>query len=168
MSSQVNSNSNKIKETKNSDDYEYYIEHFVKDEDLIREYKELYAPFKNRGKYCLFYSTLILLGSYKYCQNINFFMNKFFPNRKSTFGNLLKISLIHTSIFTILFFSGNIFALGINPKEFYRKMKIIDKKMIDIDPNANLTLKEFGQLFTKETQVDLSSINDNENIKDNK
>ena len=104
----------------------------------------------------------------------NYFANKDLLEHKPLDNNNIAENLGNSELDTTEIKSNENYDLQLKENEenvnnnVLNNVKIIDKKMIDIDPNANLTLKEFGQLFTKETQVDLSSINDNENIKDNK
>lgn len=142
--------------SENNKKHEYFIEHFVKDKDLIREYKELHDPIKKRGKYCLVYSSIVMFLSFKYIQNLQYYTNKFFPNRGKGFMSLMWISSIHSLTFSFILLAGNLVVLGINPVTHIRKFKALDEKMLASDPNSNMTWTDFLDVFNKASQANIN------------
>ena len=73
-----NANTEKL----NNKKHEFFIESYIDDPVLLKEYREMFMPFKQRGQYALMYTTLCCLGAFQYIKNLNYYMNKFFKNRK--------------------------------------------------------------------------------------
>lgn len=58
---------------------EYLIEHYVQDENIIKEYKELFEPIKKRLKYTFYFNVAVCTFSLMYAKNLGFYLGKYFP-----------------------------------------------------------------------------------------
>lgn len=111
-----------------------FEEHPEESEELAA----LIRPIRKRFKYTIYYNAIFLAVSFKYIQNVNYYMKKFFSNRKKGLLNLIFISTLHSFAFCSLLIGGNCLILGVNPIKLMRKHKeitdrIIEKEGLDID-----------------------------------
>jgi hypothetical protein len=118
---------------------EYIVEHFTKDEEIIRDYKELIRPLKERFRFMIYYNTLLSLGLLYYFKNLLYIAERFYPNRRKGLHNVVLIGTLHCFGLITLLLGGNCLALGLNPREFHRKYKELDKKMMLKDPYYEVT-----------------------------
>jgi len=75
---------------------------------------------------------------FKYGQNVNTYMKKYFKNRMKGIFNLILFATLHSVGICTLLIGGNCLVLGINPITFIRKHKeiterIIEKEGLDVD-----------------------------------
>jgi hypothetical protein len=127
---------------------QYLVEYFINDEDIIKEYKELFRPFRERFRFTIYYNTLLSIALFFYFKKATYYGEKFYPNRRRGLHNLILISTIHALLFTGLLFGGNCLMLGINPITFSKKYKELDRKMIQKDPYYQITqLNEALDMF---------------------
>lgn len=129
---------------------QYFIEHFVTDKELISEYKELFKPFKQRGRYMLFYTTFLCIGLFYYAKNVTYYAEKFYFNKRKGIHNLFLLSIAHSLGFTFLLIGGNCLIMGINPRKFYQKYRELDEKILSKDPNPDMTVDEFFTIINRE------------------
>lgn len=132
--------SQKISEINNK---EYLIEHYVDDQEIIKEYKDLFSPIKKRLKYTFYYNVGVCTISLMYAKNLGFYLSKYFPNMGKSLLNLVVFSSIHAIGFSTILIGGNLLILGINPKKFIAKYREIDEKIMSADPYKDLTLQGF-------------------------
>ena len=128
----------------------YFIEHFVNDKELIDEYKELFRPFKQRGRYMLFYTTFLCIGLFYYAKNVNYYAEKYFAKQRKGLHNLFLLSIAHCLGFTFLLIGGNCLIMGISPNKFMKRYREIDEKILAKDPNLDMTVEEFFTVMNKE------------------
>jgi hypothetical protein len=128
------------------------IELIIQDEQLMKEYKELHKPFRTRGKYTIFFDTVMIFILFNYAKNAKYYGDILYPNRRKGFGNMLFISLLHCFTFMGVLFTGNILILGINPVHWIKKYKEVDKKIWSQDPYKDLSFEEVLQKM-KELQA---------------
>ena len=107
------------------------------------ELAALVKPVRKRFKYTLYYNALFLVGMYKYGQNVNNLMKRFFKKRMKGIFNLILFSTMHSVIICGLLIGGNCLVLGVNPISFARKHKeitdrIIENEGLDIDSISDL------------------------------
>lgn len=122
---------------------EYLIEHYVQDERIIKEYKELFAPIKKRLKYTFYFNVAICTLSLMYAKNLGFYLSKYFPNMSKSLFNLVLFSSAHAIGFSTILIGGNLIILGVNPIKFLNKYREIDEKIMATDPYKDLTLQGF-------------------------
>ncbi len=115
------------------------MEHFTSDEEIIKDYKELFKPFKERFRYMIYYNTLLSLGLLYYFKNALNIAERFYPNRRKGMHNLVLIGTLHCFAFSTALLGGNCLVMGLNPWEFHRKYKELDKKMMTKDPYYEVT-----------------------------
>lgn len=120
----------------------YMAEKFVDDEELIKEYRTLYDPFKKRAKFILYYWAFCLFLGFKYIKNIDHY-SKFFPKLKSKFGSLFFLSTLHTLVFNTILFGGTFLILQIRPIKFLKQVKSVNDRMVEKDIMPDITLDEF-------------------------
>ena len=129
---------------------EFVIEYFTSDEEIIKEYKDLFRPFKQRFRYTIYYNTLLSLGLFYYFKNAISIGEKYYPNKRKGFHNMILISTLHAIVFSFLLIGGNTLVLGINPIEFNKRYKELDRKMMEKDPYFELTkINEVLELYNK-------------------
>ncbi len=145
---------------------EYLIEHYVEDEKIIEEYKELFAPIKKRLKYTFYFNVALCSFSLIYAKNLGFYLSKYFPNISKSLLNLVLFSSLHAVGFSAVLIGGNLAILGINPKKFLAKYREIDEKIMATDPYKDLTLQGFiegiSEGFNKKAEI----TNENNNNKE--
>ncbi len=122
---------------------EYLMEHYVQDEAIIKEYKDLFAPIKKRLKYTFYFNVAICTFSLMYAKNLGFYLSKYFPNMSKSLLNLILFSSLHALGFSAILIGGNLAILGVNPKKFLTKYREIDEKIMATDPYKDLTLQGF-------------------------
>lgn len=122
---------------------EYLIEHYVQDEQIIKEYKDLFTPIKKRLKYTFYFNVGICTFSLMYAKNLGFYLSKYFPNMSKSLLNLVLFSSAHAIGFSAILIGGNLAILGVNPKKFMAKYREIDEKIMATDPYKDLTLQGF-------------------------
>jgi len=135
-----NEEKRKIEEINKKD---YLIEHYVQDEKIIKEYKELFEPIKKRLKYTFYFNVALCTFSLMYAKNLGFYLGKYFPNMSKSLLNLVLFSSVHAIGFSAILIGGNLAILGINPKKFLAKYREIDEKIMATDPYKDLTLQGF-------------------------
>lgn len=147
---------------------EYLIEHYVKDERIIQEYKELFAPIKKRLKYTFYFNVAICTLSLMYAKNLGFYLSKYFPNMSKSLLNLVLFSSVHAIGFSAILIGGNLAILGVNPKKFLAKYREIDEKIMATDPYKDLTLQGFIEGVSEGFNKKIEKENgDENNSKDN-
>lgn len=109
------------------------MESFIHDPILLQEYKDLFLPFKKKGHYTIFYSTLCFIGAFHYIKNIKYYIHRNFKTRKEGVSSLLKLSFLHIFAFFCLFLGGNFLILGIRPIKFIKKMRSIEERILSQD-----------------------------------
>jgi len=102
------------------------------------ELAALIKPLRKRFKYTIYYNALFLVVMFKYGQNVNTYMKKYFKNRMKGIFNLILFATLHSVGICTLLIGGNCLVLGINPITFIRKHKeiterIIEKEGLDVD-----------------------------------
>lgn len=167
----MSSSQNPSKKEKNtspseSKKVEFIMENYIEDPVLLKDYRELFLPLKKRGQYVIIYSTLCFFGAFQYIKNLNYYMNKFFKNRKPGLVSLLRISSIHVATFFTILLGGNCLALQLNPYTFISKMRELDERMLAADPNSQMTVQEFfdGFMKTKEAEEIVKDPSQNSNV----
>lgn len=138
------------KEESEKKDKLYFIEHFVKDKEIIDEYKDLFKPFKQRGRFMIFYTTFLCTALFYYAKNVNYYAEKYYPNKRKGLHNLVLISMIHCFLFSGLLIGGNFAIIGITPSTFMNRYKQLDEKIIAQEPNPNMTVDEFFNIINRE------------------
>ena len=140
---------------------EYLIEHYVEDEDIIKEYKDLFAPIKKRLKYTFYFNVAVCTFSLMYAKNLGFYLSKYFPNMSKSLLNLVLFSSVHAIGFSTILIGGNLAILGVNPKKFLAKYREIDEKIMATDPYKDLTLQGFiegiSEGFNKKSEKTISN-----------
>lgn len=126
---------------------DYVMEYFVKDENVIKEYKQLMRPIRDRALYTIYFDTFMCFLIYQYAKRVNYYAERFYPNRRKGVGNLIVISTVHAIGVSALFLVGNFAILGINPFRFYKKYKEIDEKIMQEDSSMNATAEEIFSLI---------------------
>ncbi len=102
------------------------------------ELAALIKPLRKRFKYTIYYNALFLVVMFKYGQNVNTYMKKYFKNKMKGIFNLILFATLHSVGICTLLIGGNCLVLGINPITFIRKHKeiterIIEKEGLDVD-----------------------------------
>jgi hypothetical protein len=140
---------------------EYLIEHYVEDEGIIKEYKDLFAPIKKRLKYTFYFNVAVCTFSLMYAKNLGFYLSKYFPNMSKSLLNLVLFSSVHAIGFSTILIGGNLAILGVNPKKFLAKYREIDEKIMATDPYKDLTLQGFiegiSEGFNKKPEKPISN-----------
>jgi hypothetical protein len=119
---------------------EYIFDENTKDNE---ELAALIKPVKKRFKYTIYYNALLIAGFYKYGQNINKVMKRYFKNRMRGVMNMILFATFHSLFFSLLLIGGNCMVLGINPISFIRKHReiterIIEKEGLDVDSLSDI------------------------------
>ena len=129
-------------------------EYFIDDPSLIKEYKDLHKPFKQRLKYTAFWDILWFLGIVLYSKNIGYYQSLYLPNRKKGMGSLMFLSLAHCLAFMTTLAAGNCLILGINPVSFWKKSKDLNARMVENDPYKASTWVEFMLIYSEIEEVE--------------
>lgn len=138
------------------------------------ELAALIKPVRKRFKYTIYYNALLLLGFYKYGQNVNFWVKKYFKRRLRGVMGIILFSTLHSLVFCGLLIGGNCLVLGINPIKFQRKYKeitdrIIEKEGLDVESLSDIfsapikkieDSKVGGKTFKDEIRSRKSNINE--------
>lgn len=140
---------------------EHIAEYFIKDPKLKQEYKDQFKPFYDRGIYTLFYDTFVFYAIWQYAKNIDYYLPKYFPNRGNKLKDLLFVSFIHCAAFSTFLIGGNLLILGIRPIKFAKRLGELNERIIQEDPNPNMTWNEFVSLVS-------NHVNFEEVMKENK
>ena len=126
-------NKTKINESKinemndNQNDFSIFDENTKENEELAA----LFKPVKKRFKYTIYYNAFLIALSYKYGQNVNSLLKKYFPKRMRGIFNLILFATLHSFAFVFLLVGGNCLVLGLNPITFSRKHKEITERIIE-------------------------------------
>lgn len=145
---------------------EYLMEHYVQDEQIIKEYKELFAPIKKRLKYTFYFNVAVCSFSLMYAKNLGFYLTKYFPNMTKSLLNLVLFSSVHAIGFSAILIGGNLAILGVNPKKFLAKYREIDQKIMSNDPYKDLTLQGFMEGVSEGFNKKADNNNGNNNNSD--
>jgi len=139
--SEVNNQSENDQNRKNLTASVGYI--FDENTQESEELAALIKPIKKRFKYAIYYNSLFILFMYKYGQNVNSYMKRYFKNRMKGIFNLIMFATLHSIGICTLLIGGNCLVLGVNPIAFIRKHKeiterIIEKEGLDVDTVSDL------------------------------
>ena len=130
------------------------LEYFVNDENLLKEYRDLHKPLKQRFKYTVFFDLVWFMGILLYARNANYYGTILYPKRRKGVGNLILISGIHCIVFMSTLVAGNLLMLRLNPFSFWKKSRDLNKRMVEQDPYKGATWTEFMLLYAEIEEVE--------------
>ena len=141
-----------MSDEKKSDEKSKGNKNFISSIDYIfdensQESEELAAlikPVRKRFKYTIYYNAIFMAVAYKYGQNVNTLMKRYFPNKMKGLVNLILFATLHSFAFCLLLIGGNCAVLGVNPFTFLKKHKAITDRIIE---KEGLDISSISDLF---------------------
>ena len=126
-----------------------------------KELDDLIKPIKKRFKYTIYYNALFLAATYKYGQNMNRNVRKYYPKKMRGVKSMVLFATLHSLGFMGLLVGGNCLILGMNPFSFMRKHREITERIIE---KEGLDIDSFSEIFRGPIKKIENSKGDNKKI----